>query len=147
MPVGAGGVHVIDRNKRFRRTFCRLRLGIAESRVRDQDARQLRVRAVQHRDVADTVHERAASPGGERGEQLVAGRAITACGPHLDELMIAEGAGGLGRDGLGQPRSAQPDHGFERVRQGAQMSALALGQLRRRRCGGKVRSALHRCIV
>ncbi len=74
--------------------------------IRDQDARQLGVRPVEHGDVADAVHESARGAFGERGEECIACLAIATGGLHLDELVVPERPLGLERHRLREARVA-----------------------------------------
>ncbi len=95
---------------------------------REHDARQIGPGPVQHRTMADALHERAAGSCGQLREQLKAlGRRARRCFD-LDEFVIGERALDLAGDRLGQPCGADAHHRFERVRQGAQMAALPLGE-------------------
>jgi len=73
--------------------------------IRDEDVRQLRVRAIEHGDVADAVHEGARGACGERPEERVARFAVPAGRLHLDELVMGEGALGLAGHGFGEAGS------------------------------------------
>ena len=117
------------------------------SPIRDQDARQLSVRAVQHGHVADAVHERAARIPRERGEQRVTGRAVPAWNLHLDELVILERARGLSKHRGRESRIAETNYRLQRVGEPAKVLALAFGELWACRSAGEVRDVLHRGIV
>jgi len=68
--------------------------------IRDQDARQPRIRPVENRDVADAVHEGARGALGERAEEGIAHLTVPARRLYLDELVIGEGPGRLAGDGV-----------------------------------------------
>ena len=60
------------------------------------------MRAVEHGDVADAVHQRARGPRGELVEERLARLAIAAGRLHFDELVTGKGARGLAGYCLGQ---------------------------------------------
>ena len=63
---------------------------------------------------------------GEAGEHGIARGAVPARGLHLDELVVVQGAGGLGGDRIGEPGLAHQDHRLQGVGEAAQVPALAL---------------------
>src|SRR5205823_2099968 len=120
---------------------CAPKVGGGGSAVGDDHPGRLGPRPVEHGDVADAVHERAAGAARELGEELIARRAITSRSLHLDELVIAEGARGLRGDRFRQSRAAEAHHGLQGVGETAQVPSLTLGELGRGGacCGRSVR--------
>jgi len=80
-------------------------------------------------------------------ERLIPRCAVTAGSLHLDELVVVRGALGLACDRRRESGAAKTDHGLQGVRQSAQMSALALGELGSARSAGRVRALFHGRIV
>src|SRR6185437_2888136 len=112
--------------------------------VRDDDARQIRARSIQHGDIPDPVHQ--GTPGSLRqiDEKGIARLAASARRLDLDELMVMERPRGLLGDGVRQTRASEADDRLQSVSEAAQVAALFLGQLgdagtawRWRRSGGR----------
>lgn len=81
------------------------------------------------------------------GEHLIPRCAVTAGSLHLDEFVVAQGALGLACDRRRDSGTAETDHRAQGMRQSAQMSALALGELGSGRSADGVRGLFHRRIV
>ncbi len=122
--VGKSQGEVVDVSAPGRHALLRDRRGAPRLGFGDEDARQSRTRTVEHRDVADTLDHGAAGGARQRREQCIAHRAVPARRPDLDELVIVQGARGLGGDCGRHTRAAEPYQRLQGVRQAAQMTQL-----------------------
>src|SRR5690606_34882101 len=106
---------------------------------RQHDLALLAVGPVQHRHVADALHQRGAGTRGQGVDQRVALLAVGGGHHHLDPLVVFQRAGNLGDHRVGQALAPQLQHRLESVGLAAQEADLGGSKVDGHGGGGHVR--------
>src|SRR5690606_34388619 len=102
--------------------------GAAASGAGQDDLPVVLRRAVEHRGVADPLHERRTGAAGQVGNHGVARVAVLAGHLHLDQLVVLQGQVDLGHEGVADALAPHLQHRLEVVGLAAQEAGLGTGE-------------------